>query len=73
MTDIQVRRRALIKPVSIDLPGKLFVPQEEWEADCRVIQLSTTEASIRCERKYEHETSVVLYVEGFGRFDGIQG
>jgi hypothetical protein len=52
------------------LPGQLFDPQSEETADCKVLHLWPGGADIQCAAKFPPETSLVLYVSGFGRFDG---
>ncbi len=76
MTDIEpvlARLRAerrRFKRVSVDLPGRLFIPSEAREARCTIANLSAGGAAIECENLPEAETQVVLYVDGFGRFEG---
>jgi len=62
------RRR--YRRVSVDLPGKLFVPADGREAACKVLDLSPGGAQIESEFEPEVETQIVLYVDGFGRFEG---
>jgi hypothetical protein len=62
------RRR--FRRVRVDLPGRLFVPSDSREARCTVTDLSPGGAAITCETVPELGTSVVLYVDGFGRFEG---
>src|SRR5579863_1102959 len=62
------RRR--FKRVSVDLPGRLFVPSEAREARCTIANLSAGGAAIECDSIPETETQVVLYIDGFGRFEG---
>jgi hypothetical protein len=62
------RRR--YRRVRLDLPGKLFVPDEGKEAPCQVINLSPGGAAVDCELIPPHGAQVVLYVDGFGRFEG---
>jgi hypothetical protein len=57
--------------VVIELPGKLFVPADETTIDCHVLNLSGDGACVRCEAPMPLHSLVVLYVDGFGRFDGI--
>jgi hypothetical protein len=57
--------------VVIELPGKLFVPADETTIDCHVLNLSGGGACVRCEEPMPLHSLVVLYVDGFGRFDGI--
>jgi len=63
------RRR--FRRVRVDLPGRLFVPSSELEARCLVADLSPGGASIVCDVTPEHNHPVVLYVDGFGRFEGV--
>ncbi len=76
MTDIEpvlARLRAerrRFKRVSVDLPGRLFIPSEAREARCTIANLSAGGAAIECENLPEADTQVVLYVDGFGRFEG---
>ena len=62
------RRR--FRRVKIDLPGRLFVPSDSREARCTVTDLSPGGAAIACEVIPDAGTPVVLYVDGFGRFEG---
>jgi hypothetical protein len=63
------RRR--FKRVRVDLPGRLFVPAEGRESQCTILDLSPGGAAVECEGEMQPETAVVLYVDGFGRFEGI--
>ena len=56
--------------VRVDLPGRLFLPADGREDRCSVVDLSPGGAAIRCETMPEAGTQVVLYVDGFGRFEG---
>lgn len=67
---MQLRKRALIEPVRVDSPGHLFVPRDEREASCRIIELSPDGASVQCEVGHDCGTSVVLYIDGLSRFEG---
>jgi hypothetical protein len=62
------RRR--FRRIKIDLPGRLFVPSDSREARCTVTDLSPGGAAIACEVIPDAGTPVVLYVDGFGRFEG---
>lgn len=62
------RRR--YRRVRIDLPGRLFTPTDGQEARCTVADLSPGGAAISCELMPPHGTQVILYVDGFGRFEG---
>jgi hypothetical protein len=62
------RRR--FRRVRIDLPGRLFIPADSREARCTVLDLSPGGAAVGCEIIPEAGTPVVLYIDGFGRFEG---
>ncbi|HET7086843.1 MAG TPA: PilZ domain-containing protein [Rhizomicrobium sp.] len=62
------RRR--FRRVRVDLPGRLFVPSDNREARCTVLDLSPGGAAVSSEVVPDAATSVVLYVDGFGRFEG---
>jgi len=62
------RRR--FRRVQVDLPGRLFLPGTSREEPCKVIDLSPGGASVDCKFRPEANTPVILYVEGFGRFEG---
>lgn len=62
------RRR--FRRVRVDLPGRLFIPSDSREARCTVADLSPGGAAILCETIPDAGTPVVLYVDGFGRFEG---
>jgi hypothetical protein len=62
------RRR--FRRVKIDLPGRLFVPSDAREARCTVTDLSPGGAAIASETIPDPGTPVILYVDGFGRFEG---
>lgn len=62
------RRR--FRRVRVDLPGRLFVPSDAREARCTISDLSPGGAAIVCEMIPEAGTPVILYVDGFGRFEG---
>jgi hypothetical protein len=62
------RRR--FKRVRVELPGRLFTPADGKEARCQIRDLSPGGAAIACELMPVPGTQVVLYVDGFGRFEG---
>jgi hypothetical protein len=62
------RRR--FRRVKVDLPGRLFVPADNRESKCTVVDLSPGGASIDCELDVAPDSAVVLYIDGFGRFEG---
>ncbi|HXM00419.1 MAG TPA: PilZ domain-containing protein [Rhizomicrobium sp.] len=63
------RRRYL--RVRVDLPGRLFVPAEEREAQCQITDLSPGGAQATCAFVPAAEAQIVLYIDGFGRFEGV--
>jgi PilZ domain len=63
------RRR--FRRVPIDIRGKVFVPGDERDASCRIIDLSPGGAQVACEMGLPAGTPIVLYVDGFGRFEGV--
>jgi PilZ domain len=62
------RRR--FRRVRVDLPGRLFTPADGKEARCQICDLSPGGAAIACDLMPPEGTQVVLYVDGFGRFEG---
>jgi hypothetical protein len=63
------RRR--FKRVKISLRGKVFVPGDERDAACEIVDLSPGGAHLTCEIPLAAGTAVVLYIDGFGRFEGV--
>jgi len=57
--------------VAVRLAGKLFVPAEQSTLECIIINLSVGGAGIHCPEPPPLDAFVVLYVDGFGRFDGV--
>ena len=62
------RRR--FRRVPVDLAGRLFVPADSREAQCRITDMSPGGASLLCECIPDSGVQVVLYIDGFGRFEG---
>ncbi|HEY0107859.1 MAG TPA: PilZ domain-containing protein [Rhizomicrobium sp.] len=62
------RRR--FRRVEVNLPGRLFVPDSGQEATCQVVDLSPGGASVASQCLPEVGAHVVLYIDGFGRFEG---
>lgn len=56
---------------AVSLPGRLFVPAEESEQPCQVVELSAGSARVICEEVPPTPTYVILYVDGFGRFPAV--
>ncbi len=65
----QAERRRF-RRVSVDLQGKLFDPAQGREAACKVIDLSPGGAQVQSDSIPPPDTQLVLYVDGFGRFEG---
>ncbi len=57
--------------VRIALHGNLFVTGEQREADCVITDLSPGGAGVQCKAPPPKRSDVVLYVPGFGRFEGV--
>lgn len=69
-SDEDMTQRRSFKRVRVDLSGRLFVPTQSRETPCAVANISVGGAAIECETPFERGTHVVLYVDGFGRFEG---
>jgi hypothetical protein len=57
--------------VAVTLAGKLFVLAEQATLDCTVVDLSVGGAGLYCPEPPPLDAFVVLYVTGFGRFEGV--
>jgi hypothetical protein len=62
------RRR--YRRVDMDLPGRIFLPAEQREEVCQIFDLSAGGARISCEFNLAAGTTVILYIDSFGRFEG---
>ncbi|HEX4534843.1 MAG TPA: PilZ domain-containing protein [Rhizomicrobium sp.] len=62
------RRR--FRRVKMDIPGRLFTPGDSREGDCTIINMSPGGAALRAEFTPPAGTPVVVYIDGFGRFEG---
>jgi PilZ domain len=67
----QSRDQRSSERIAVRLAGKLFVPAEESTLDCTIINLSLGGAGIYCAEPPPLDAFVVLYVDGFGRFEGV--
>lgn len=56
---------------SMRLTGKIFLPSTEAIIDCFVTNLSVGGAGLWCGEPLPAEAPLVLYIDGFGRFDGV--
>lgn len=61
------RRRHL--RVEVDLSGKFFVPAEQREEPCRIVDMSPSGARIASDFVPRNGSHVILYVDEFGRFE----
>ncbi|MGH6878789.1 MAG: PilZ domain-containing protein [Rhizomicrobium sp.] len=61
------RRRHL--RVQLNLSGRLFVPTDGREGQCRIVEMSPGDAQVISGIVPDAGTYVVLYIEGFGRFE----
>jgi len=56
--------------VSLSLKGQLFDPDDETQSDCELINLSGGGAALKIDGEIPPGKHMVLYIEGFGRFEG---
>jgi hypothetical protein len=57
--------------VQVELDARLFVPGDQREAPCKVTDMSPGGAQLTCEIIPTADTSVILYIDGFGRFESV--
>ena len=62
------RRR--FRRVKMDLAGRLFLPADAREAQCTILDMSPGGVAVTSAIVPELGSAVVLYVDGFGRFEG---
>jgi PilZ domain len=55
---------------SINLSGKIFVPERSVEGDCKIVDLSPDGAGFKTACSAALGVRVVLYIDGFGRYEG---
>jgi hypothetical protein len=55
--------------VQVDLSGKFFVPAEQREEPCRVVDLSPTGARMASDFVPRAGSQIILYIDEFGRFE----
>lgn len=67
-TRIQRRRE---RRVPIGLVGRFYLPGVGAEHVCDVLDFSPDGAGIKCEAPASVGAAIVLYLEGFGRFEGV--
>jgi hypothetical protein len=56
--------------VRVEAAGRLFVPADGREAHCQIADLSPGGAQVVCEAIPRANEQVILYIDGFGRFEG---
>jgi hypothetical protein len=56
--------------ISLSLRGQLFDPGDETEISCELINLSGGGATLKSECELPPGKHMVLYIEGFGRYEG---
>jgi hypothetical protein len=61
------RRRHL--RLQVDLPGKFFIPAEQREDLCRIVDLSPSGARVASDFVPANGAQLVLYIDEFGRFE----
>lgn len=66
----KAERRRFLR-VRVDLTGRLFIPAEEREERCKIVDMSPMGAQVTCNYVPPAETPIVLYIDGFGRFDAL--
>jgi PilZ domain len=65
-----VAERRKYQRVRLYMPGQLFNPVDEQTTDCKVLDLSAGGAAVQCDGSFPIGDHFVLYVTGFGRFEG---
>jgi hypothetical protein len=67
----QTMERRKFCRVRVSAQAKLFATGDAREVDCMVVTLSPGGAGIRCKNPPPARTNIVLYISGFGRFEGV--
>ena len=65
----KAERRHFVR-VRVELSGRFFLPSDNREAECKIIDLSPGGAQVTSETVPEVDAQIILYVEGFGRLEG---
>jgi hypothetical protein len=68
LAKLKAERRKHLR-VPVNLSGRLFVPEDGREALCRITDMSPGGAQVACDFVPALGTDIVLYVDGFGRFE----
>ena len=66
-----VAEQRAFRRYKLALPGNLFLPAEDASFDCQIMNLSLGGAGIQCSEPPPLQSFVVLYIDGFGRFEAI--
>jgi hypothetical protein len=67
---LEQREKRLHERISLSLQGHLFDPEDESEIACELVNLSGGGAALKSERELSPGKHMVLYIEGFGRYEG---
>ena len=70
IVDHSLAERRRYKRERVDLAGRQFEPTEKREAHCKIVDLSAGGARVLSEVIPPPGTLVVVYIDGFGRFEG---
>ena len=68
--DRSLAERRRYRRERVNLMGRHFEPDENHEADCRVADISPGGARILSDAAPPYGAQVVVYIDGFGRFEG---
>jgi hypothetical protein len=66
----KAERRRFLR-VRVELAGRLFFPAEEREERCQIVDMSPGGAQVTCEHVPQADVPVIIYIDGFGRFEGV--
>ena len=61
----------LSERLAVDRPGQVFIRGEDTGTPCRVVNIAASGARIDIARQFPPYAPLVLYAEGFGRFECI--
>jgi hypothetical protein len=68
--DYSIAERRRYKRERVDLMGRQFEPAENREAHCKVVDISPGGARVLSDVVPPLGTLIVVYIDGFGRFEG---
>lgn len=69
LAQAKAERRRFLR-VRVDLSGRLFIPAEEREERCKILDMSPGGAQVTCDYIPRPDTPVIIYIDSFGRFEG---